>query len=128
MSVVNRRNERGVSPQPVGSNELILANTKDDRFGTPIALARDREDRAKSKVCTIAGSLNRPHRPAIAETFASRGAGGTRWSLFFSRPNYTALVKIGTRQTLATLAVSRSSESVTERSRLNVGELAHALL
>jgi hypothetical protein len=46
---------------------------------------------------------NRPHRPAMAETFASRGAGVTRWSSSPVAPDYNALVKIGTRQTLATL-------------------------
>ena len=68
----------------------------------PIALARDSEDRAKSKVCTIAESANRPHRPAIAVTFASRGA-GTRWSSSSIDPDYNALVKIGTRQMWAKL-------------------------
>jgi len=78
-------------------------NLRGDDFGTPIALARDSEDRAKSKVCTIAESANRPHRPAIAVTFASRGA-GTRWSSSSIDPDYNALVKIGTRQMWAKLA------------------------
>jgi len=52
----------------------------------------------------IAGSPNRLHHPAIAETFASRGAGGTRWSSSSIDPDYSALVKIATRQTSATRA------------------------
>jgi hypothetical protein len=38
MTVVKLRGQRSVSPQPVGSNELILTNPVGDGFGTPIAL------------------------------------------------------------------------------------------
>jgi two-component system, NtrC family, sensor kinase len=104
LTVAKLRSKRGVSPQPVGSNELVLMNPRGDRFGTPLALARDSEGRAQSKVCTFAGSANRrPRHSVMAETFGWRGAAVTRWSSSPVAPDYNVLVKIGTRQTLATL-------------------------
>jgi two-component system, NtrC family, sensor kinase len=103
MTVVKLHSECGVSPQPVGSYQSALTNPRGDGFGTPMALVRDSEGRANSKVCTIAGFPNRLRRSAWADKFAWCGAGGTRWSCSPIDPDYNALVKIGTRQTLAML-------------------------
>ena len=48
-------------------------------------------------------SANRPRQSVMAERFAWRKAVVTRWSSSPVDPDYNALVKIGTRQTLATL-------------------------
>lgn len=53
LTVVNRRSKRGILPQQIGFNELILMNLRGDRFGTPMALARDSEGRANSMLRTI---------------------------------------------------------------------------